>query len=184
MRLRLRGTAAANGPTVHPPDDTRMNMKQRWNDTDNAKLKDSQRNLTSASSSTTNTRTALSAKPGLRGEKPATNRLSYSTTQLLFTTLVAHINLITVDLTPVPWNKPNSAQFHWAVNGNYSSYSRRIYRQHRSPPTPVTANTGHRQHRSPPTPVTSRSICISQVENSTHFSLEFSMMNLNDFPVI
>jgi hypothetical protein len=67
---------AANGPTVHPPDDTQVNMEQRWNDTDRGKRKD----LSSATLSTTNpTWTDLRANPGLRAKKPATNRLSYGT---------------------------------------------------------------------------------------------------------
>jgi hypothetical protein len=35
----------ANGPFVHPPDDTRVNMEQRWNDIDRGKPKNSERNL-------------------------------------------------------------------------------------------------------------------------------------------
>jgi hypothetical protein len=34
VRLCLCGTAAASGPFVHLPDDTRVNIEQRWNDTD------------------------------------------------------------------------------------------------------------------------------------------------------
>jgi hypothetical protein len=33
MGVHLCGTVAHNGPIIHPPDDTRMNMK-RWNDAD------------------------------------------------------------------------------------------------------------------------------------------------------
>jgi hypothetical protein len=43
--LCLCGIVTANGPTVHPPDDTRVNMEQQWNDTDRGKLKDSEKNL-------------------------------------------------------------------------------------------------------------------------------------------
>jgi hypothetical protein len=31
-RRRVHGNAAANGPVAHLPDDTRLDMKQRWND--------------------------------------------------------------------------------------------------------------------------------------------------------
>jgi hypothetical protein len=36
---------ASNGPFVHPPDDTWVNMEPRWNDTDRGKPKDSEKNL-------------------------------------------------------------------------------------------------------------------------------------------
>jgi hypothetical protein len=39
MRQCLSGTVAANGSIVRSPDDTRMNMKQWWNDIDRGKLK-------------------------------------------------------------------------------------------------------------------------------------------------
>jgi hypothetical protein len=35
--VRLRGTKATNGPTVLTPDETRMDIKQRWNDADSLK---------------------------------------------------------------------------------------------------------------------------------------------------
>jgi hypothetical protein len=54
-------------------------MEQRWNDTDSKKQKDSKKNLSATLSTTNPTRTALGANPGLRGEKPATNRLRYGT---------------------------------------------------------------------------------------------------------
>jgi hypothetical protein len=42
VRLCLCGTAATNGPFVHPPDDTLKNIEQRWNDTNGGKPKDSE----------------------------------------------------------------------------------------------------------------------------------------------
>jgi hypothetical protein len=36
---------AANVLIVHLPDDTRINMEQRWNDIDREKPKDSEKNL-------------------------------------------------------------------------------------------------------------------------------------------
>jgi hypothetical protein len=45
VRLCLYGTAAANGPIVHPPDGTWMRMDQRWNDINRGKPKDSKRTL-------------------------------------------------------------------------------------------------------------------------------------------
>jgi hypothetical protein len=50
-------------------------MEQRWNDTDRRTRRET---CPSATLSTTNpTWTAVDAKPGLHGEKPAANRLSY-----------------------------------------------------------------------------------------------------------
>jgi hypothetical protein len=39
------GNAAANGPIVHPPYDTQVNVEQQWKNTDRGKLKDSEKNL-------------------------------------------------------------------------------------------------------------------------------------------
>jgi hypothetical protein len=44
-RLCLYGTSAANGPIVHPLDDTWVNTEQRWNDIDRGKPRDSEKNL-------------------------------------------------------------------------------------------------------------------------------------------
>jgi hypothetical protein len=75
----LSGTAAANGPIVRPPNYACMNTEQRWNDTDREKP-NNRKICPSATLSTTNpTWTSLCANPGLRGEKPATNRISYAT---------------------------------------------------------------------------------------------------------
>jgi hypothetical protein len=40
VRLCLCGTAAANGPIVHLPDDTWVNMEQWWNDIDRGKTEE------------------------------------------------------------------------------------------------------------------------------------------------
>jgi hypothetical protein len=88
-------TAAANGPTVHPPDDTRVNMDWRWNYTDRGNRTTRRKTCPSATLSTSNpTSTALGTKPGLRDEKPATNRLSYGTANLtsIRQFLIANIN--------------------------------------------------------------------------------------------
>jgi hypothetical protein len=84
VKLCLCGTAAANGPFVHPPDDTWVNMEQGWNDIDSGKPKDSEKTLSQCHLSTAKpTWTALGENPGLRGKKPAAIRLSYSTTNQL-----------------------------------------------------------------------------------------------------
>jgi hypothetical protein len=33
VRLCLYGSVASNGPTIQPPDDTKVNAEQHWNDT-------------------------------------------------------------------------------------------------------------------------------------------------------
>jgi hypothetical protein len=45
VRLCICGTAVANIPTVHPPDNTRVNMEHWWNYTDMGKQKDSEKIL-------------------------------------------------------------------------------------------------------------------------------------------
>jgi hypothetical protein len=55
-------------------------MEQRWNETDRGKPKYSGKTCPSATLSTTNpTWTDPESNPGLRGERPATNRLSHGT---------------------------------------------------------------------------------------------------------
>jgi hypothetical protein len=66
---------AANEPISHPPDGTRMNKEVRWNDTDRAGRKTCP-SITLSFINTT--RTTLGTNQGLRGEKQATIRLSYS----------------------------------------------------------------------------------------------------------
>jgi hypothetical protein len=51
-------------------------MEQQWNDTDREKPKNSERNLSSATLSTTNP-TWINLGVGHHGEKPVTNCLSY-----------------------------------------------------------------------------------------------------------
>jgi hypothetical protein len=81
MRLYFCKTATANGPIIHAPDDTWVNIEQRWNDIDRRKPKDSEKILSQYHLPITNhIWTGLGANPGLRCERPATNRLCYSTT--------------------------------------------------------------------------------------------------------
>jgi hypothetical protein len=55
-------------------------MEHRWNETDRGKPKFSGENCRSATLSTTNpTWTEPGLNPGLRGERPATNRVSHGT---------------------------------------------------------------------------------------------------------
>jgi hypothetical protein len=80
VRLCLCGTAAANGPIVHPQGDTRVNIEQQWNHIDRGNRRTRRKTCPSATLCTTNpTRTDLGENPHLRGEKPATNHLSYGT---------------------------------------------------------------------------------------------------------
>jgi hypothetical protein len=44
-KILVLWTAAANGPIVHPQDDTGVNVEQQWNDIDRGKLKDSEKGL-------------------------------------------------------------------------------------------------------------------------------------------
>jgi hypothetical protein len=58
-----------------PPDDTWVNMEQRWNDSDRRKPKDSERNCPSATLCTANpTWTDPDSNPGLCGVNPETSR--------------------------------------------------------------------------------------------------------------
>lgn len=50
VRLCFCGTAAANGPTVHLPEDTRVNMEHRRHDNDSRKRNNSEQNLSSCHS--------------------------------------------------------------------------------------------------------------------------------------
>jgi hypothetical protein len=45
VRPCLCGSAASNGPIVHPLDDTWVNMEQRWNDTDKENRMTRKKNL-------------------------------------------------------------------------------------------------------------------------------------------
>jgi hypothetical protein len=56
-----------------------VNIERRWNDADRRNPKDSEKNLSQCHfvhHNSTPTLTALGAKPGLRGDKSTTNRLS------------------------------------------------------------------------------------------------------------
>jgi hypothetical protein len=79
--------AAANGPIVHPPDDSWVNMEQRWNDIGRGNRRTRRKICPSTNSSTT--WTGLGPNLDFRGEKPATNRLSYGTAVLCFTPIYA-----------------------------------------------------------------------------------------------
>jgi hypothetical protein len=60
-----------------------MNMEQRWNDIDMGKPKDSEKNLTECHFVRHKSHMNWPERePGPRGEKPATNRLSYGTAEV------------------------------------------------------------------------------------------------------
>jgi hypothetical protein len=68
-----------------------VSMELRWNDNDRGNPKNSRKTCLSATLSTTNpTWTDLGTNPGRRGEKPATNRLSYVTTSNTHVTFHLH----------------------------------------------------------------------------------------------
>jgi hypothetical protein len=83
VRLSPLGTSATIWPIVPAPDD-RWVCSSRWNENWKGKPKDSEKTRPSATLSTTNpTWPDLGSNPGRRGGKPATNRLSYGTAQLV-----------------------------------------------------------------------------------------------------
>jgi hypothetical protein len=68
----------ANRPIIHHPDDTWVNMDQRWNNTDRGKPKDSEKNLSQCHFVHHKSHwTDLGARSGSHGEKPANSCLSY-----------------------------------------------------------------------------------------------------------
>jgi hypothetical protein len=81
VRLSSRGTLASNWPIVPAPDDRLWVWSGRWNGNWQGKPKYSEKSYPGATLSTTNPTWAdLGSKPGRRGGKPATKRLSYGTT--------------------------------------------------------------------------------------------------------
>jgi hypothetical protein len=80
-------TAATNGHINHPPGVVWV-WEPRWNDTDRRNLRTRTKTYPSANSFITNsTWTGLGANPGLRIERPATNRLSHGSAPINFITL-------------------------------------------------------------------------------------------------
>jgi hypothetical protein len=80
VRLCLCGTPAANGPFVHPPNDTWVNTEQRWNDTDRGKPKDSEENLFQCRFVYSKPHIDFpGSEPGPPWEKPAIKRLCFGT---------------------------------------------------------------------------------------------------------
>jgi hypothetical protein len=78
VRLSPLGTSATNWPIVASPDNRWWLWSSRWNENWKGKPTYSEKTCPSANLSTTNpTWPALGSYSGRRGEKPATNRLSY-----------------------------------------------------------------------------------------------------------
>jgi hypothetical protein len=74
---------ASNGPFIHPPDDIWVNMEQRWNDNGRGKTEEFGENLSQCHFFHHESHMdSLGANPGLWGEKPVSNRLSYGTAPL------------------------------------------------------------------------------------------------------
>jgi hypothetical protein len=70
MRLCLRGTAVANVPIVHAPDNTCVNMEMRWDNIGKGKQKNSEKSLIKRHFINTNaTWSALGTTTGSRGEQ-------------------------------------------------------------------------------------------------------------------
>jgi hypothetical protein len=80
VRLSPLGMSATKWPIVPAPDDRWWAWSSRWNENWQGKPKYSEKTCPSATLSTTNnTWPDLDSNPGLRGGKPATNRLNYGT---------------------------------------------------------------------------------------------------------
>jgi len=80
VRPYLCGTAATNGFIVQPPAGTRVNIEQRWKDTDRGNRRTRRESCSNSIRPITNLTWAdLSANPCLQGDSPATNCLSYIT---------------------------------------------------------------------------------------------------------
>jgi hypothetical protein len=85
VRLSPLGTAATVWPIVPAPDDRWWVRSNRWNANWQGKQKYSEKTCSSAILSTTNpTWSDPASNPGRRGGKPATNRLSYGTANLMY----------------------------------------------------------------------------------------------------
>lgn len=69
------GTAAGNGPIVQPPDYTRVNVEQRWNDINRGTEGLCERPVPVSRSSKSLTLADLGTNLGLLGQKRATNPL-------------------------------------------------------------------------------------------------------------
>jgi hypothetical protein len=83
-RLCLCGIAAPNGPIVHTPHYTWVNIKQRWNDTDRENRKDSEKSVIQWYFKYHEFRVEChGSESRLRDGKLATNRLCYGTAEMM-----------------------------------------------------------------------------------------------------
>jgi hypothetical protein len=111
VRLYL-WTATTNGLLFICP--TYERGEPRWNDTDRENRRTRRETCPSGILSTTNhTWTDLGANPGLRSERPATNRLSYGVANVEIKKQNKYVKLSSGYFTSMPFSAQNVRAYRW-----------------------------------------------------------------------